>query len=153
MHSLIRQRLSNQHASDLWELSGCIWLVAAVLDSKALQDGTANGWKPRALLRNLQVLSLRAEVVVFTALPQNCSPKAICTLVSKCDEWVNEYRGIGERWLLNVRTNIVIVKLFRIECKDWGKLESHIRDFPGGPLIKTPRFHCREPGFNPWSAN
>ena len=88
-----------------------MWLVATILDSRALQDGTANGWKPHALLRNLQVPSL-------TALSQNCSPKAICTLAFKCDERVNEYRGMGERWLLNICTNIVKVKLFRIECKD-----------------------------------
>ena len=27
------------------------------------------------------------------------------------------------------------------------------RDFPGGPVVKTPRFHCRERRFNPWSGN
>ena len=25
--------------------------------------------------------------------------------------------------------------------------------FPGGPVVKTPRFQCREPRFNPWSGN
>ena len=24
------------------------------------------------------------------------------------------------------------------------------RDFPGGPVVKSPNFHCREHGFNPW---
>ena len=24
------------------------------------------------------------------------------------------------------------------------------RDFPGGPVVKTPRFHCRGHRFNPW---
>ena len=23
-------------------------------------------------------------------------------------------------------------------------------DFPGGPVVKTPSFHCRGRGFNPW---
>ena len=26
-------------------------------------------------------------------------------------------------------------------------------DFPGGPVVKTPRFHCRGRGFDPWSGN
>ena len=24
------------------------------------------------------------------------------------------------------------------------------RDFPGGPMVKTPGFHCRDCVFNPW---
>ena len=28
-----------------------------------------------------------------------------------------------------------------------------IQDFPGGPVVKTPRSQCRGPGFNPWSGN
>ena len=27
------------------------------------------------------------------------------------------------------------------------------REFPGGPVVKTPRFHCGEHGFDPWSGN
>ena len=23
-------------------------------------------------------------------------------------------------------------------------------DFPGGPVVKVPCFHCRRHGFNPW---
>ena len=26
-------------------------------------------------------------------------------------------------------------------------------DFLGDPVVKTPCFHCREHGFNPWSGN
>ena len=26
-------------------------------------------------------------------------------------------------------------------------------DFPGGPVVKTLRFHCGGHGFNPWSGN
>ena len=26
-----------------------------------------------------------------------------------------------------------------------------IWDFPGGPVVKTPSFHCRGLGFDPWS--
>ena len=26
-------------------------------------------------------------------------------------------------------------------------------DFPGGPATRTPHFHCRGHGFDPWSGN
>ena len=26
-------------------------------------------------------------------------------------------------------------------------------DFPGGLVVRTPRFHCRGRGFDPWSGN
>ena len=26
-------------------------------------------------------------------------------------------------------------------------------EFAGGPVVRTPRFHCREHGFGPWSGN
>ena len=28
-----------------------------------------------------------------------------------------------------------------------------LRDFPGGPVVKIPGFHCRKCGFNPWWGN
>ena len=28
-----------------------------------------------------------------------------------------------------------------------------MRDFPGGPVGKTPCSQCRGPGFDPWSGN
>ena len=28
-----------------------------------------------------------------------------------------------------------------------------VREFPGGPVVRTLRFHCRGPGFDPWSEN
>ena len=28
-----------------------------------------------------------------------------------------------------------------------------VRDFPGGPVIKTLYFHCRGQRFHPWSGN
>jgi len=32
--------------------------------------------------------------------------------------------------------------------------EKHFaRDFPGGPVAKTPCSQCRRPGFNPYSGN
>ena len=27
------------------------------------------------------------------------------------------------------------------------------RDFPGGPVVKTPRSQCRGPQIDPWSGN
>ena len=32
-------------------------------------------------------------------------------------------------------------------------VESKARDFPGGPGVRTPRFHCRGLGFDRWSGN
>ena len=29
----------------------------------------------------------------------------------------------------------------------------YTRDFPGGPVGKTPCSQCRGPGFDPWSGN
>ena len=33
------------------------------------------------------------------------------------------------------------------------KKEGISRDFPGGPMAKTPRSQGRRPGFDPWSGN
>ena len=29
----------------------------------------------------------------------------------------------------------------------------HLREFPGGPVVKTLCFHCRDHGFDPWLRN
>ena len=34
-----------------------------------------------------------------------------------------------------------------------GFKNEQIRDFPGGPLVKTSCSQCRGRGFNPWSGN
>ena len=31
--------------------------------------------------------------------------------------------------------------------------QARMRDFPGGPVVKTLRFHCRGHGFYPWLGN
>ena len=31
--------------------------------------------------------------------------------------------------------------------------ENKAWNFPGGPVVKFLHFHCREPGFRPWSVN
>ena len=30
---------------------------------------------------------------------------------------------------------------------------NEIRDFPGGPVVKTPHLQCRGPGSDPWLGN
>ena len=37
----------------------------------------------------------------------------------------------------------------------WERLHLKVLDgeFLGGPVVKTPRFHCRGRGFDPWSGN
>ena len=32
-------------------------------------------------------------------------------------------------------------------------VKSPCRDFPSSPVVKTPCFHCRGHGFDPWSGN
>ena len=34
-----------------------------------------------------------------------------------------------------------------------GLSKGAIRDFPGGPSVKTPGFHCRGHRFEPWSGS
>lgn len=31
--------------------------------------------------------------------------------------------------------------------------KGNVRDFPGGPVVKAPRFHCRRHGLHPWPRN
>ena len=33
------------------------------------------------------------------------------------------------------------------------KFKDEWSEFPGGPVVRTPRFHCREPRFSPWLGN
>ena len=35
---------------------------------------------------------------------------------------------------------------------DRDKAEMQLRDFSGGPVVKTLHFHCRGCGFDPWSG-
>ena len=40
--------------------------------------------------------------------------------------------------------------------EDWILILTVLRlmgEFPGGPVVRTPRFHCRGHGFDPWSGN
>ena len=40
--------------------------------------------------------------------------------------------------------------------EDWSEEQTQevtCREFPGGPVVRTPRFHCRGPGLDPWSGN
>ena len=34
-----------------------------------------------------------------------------------------------------------------------GSVKTLVRDVPGGPVVKTLRFHCRGRGLDPWSGN
>ena len=38
-------------------------------------------------------------------------------------------------------------------CIIMRRLENVRRDFPGGPVVKTPHFQCRGCEFDPWSEN
>lgn len=43
--------------------------------------------------------------------------------------------------------------LSRWKCPSQVKNKSKAREFPGGPVVRTPRFHCWGPGFNLQSGN
>ena len=34
----------------------------------------------------------------------------------------------------------------------WDSEKHKFQDFPGGPMVKTPRFHCKGCRFDPWSG-
>ena len=52
---------------------------------------------------------------------------------------------------MDVLTNFIVVIIS--QCTVYTCIKSsHRRDFPGGPVVRTPRFHCRGSGFNPWSG-
>ena len=40
----------------------------------------------------------------------------------------------------------------KLNDTDVGLKITQMRDFPGSPEVKTPRFHWRGRGFNPWSG-
>ena len=59
--------------------------------------------------------------------------------------------GWAQDWLHNLQGPVQnenagpLIQMLRISKQD--------RGFPGGPVVKNPRFHCRGHGFYPWSGN
>ena len=47
-------------------------------------------------------------------------------------------------WLIIATSVIVLLGILKMYLKG---------DFPGGPVVRTPRFHCRGLRFNPWMGN
>ena len=41
----------------------------------------------------------------------------------------------------------------RPTCQAHGIQQEEKRDSSSGPMAKTPRSQCRDPGFNPWTGN
>ena len=39
------------------------------------------------------------------------------------------------------------------DCTQDCWIRREMREFPGGPVVRTPSFHCQEPGFNSWLGN
>ena len=50
----------------------------------------------------------------------------------------------GKKWRAHSK---VILQVERKKTQDW------LRDFLSDPVVKNPRFHCKEHGSNPWSGN
>jgi len=44
-------------------------------------------------------------------------------------------------------------RVVRKESSDNVMFEQTEKDFASGPVVKTPRFHCRGCGFSSWSGN
>ena len=55
---------------------------------------------------------------------------------------------ISDKW--NLSKNQCKVRMQTFENL---ALKITLRDFPGAPVVKTPSFHYRGHGFNPWSGN
>ena len=57
------------------------------------------------------------------------------------------------------KRNLCTISQYYVKCVHLRSLcvdtqqETAIGDFPGGPVVKTPHFQCRGPGFDPWSGN
>ena len=51
---------------------------------------------------------------------------------------------LGQSGLVTVPKMVIRLQLM---------IASHVRDFPGGPVVKALRFQCRVCGFDPWSWN
>ena len=47
----------------------------------------------------------------------------------------------------------MILRKNKVEGFMLSDFKTYYREFPGGPVARTPRFHCRGPVFDPWSGN
>ena len=64
---------------------------------------------------------------------------------------IKQAEKVGGHWLL---PNILPEKTEEKTKHKLGMLFLKMRDFPGGPVVKTPRFHCRGCGSIPgWGTN
>ena len=63
------------------------------------------------------------------------------------------------------RTDLWVCECLKEDCVQWIEMwmrsifivyywvKKPPQDFPGSPVVRTQHFHCRGPGFNPWSGN
>ena len=49
------------------------------------------------------------------------------------------------RTLTSRNSNVPVIR--------WEGFNILSQDFPGGPVVKMPLFHCKGHGFDPWSGN
>ena len=69
-----------------------------------------------------------------------------------------EFSNVVE-YKINIQKSIVFLYASKEQFKEDSKetfpfkISSKRGDFPGGPVVKTPRSQCRGPGFNPCSGN
>ena len=68
-----------------------------------------------------------------------------------CGHRTRGYRGpTAEAKIVHITSPTLNIHL---ETKLLCQYEDEGRDIPGGPVVRTPSFHCREHGFDPWSGN
>ena len=49
------------------------------------------------------------------------------------------------------KVDFILSVLTSIKKKSLSKIK--IREFPGGPVVRSPSFHCQGLRFDPWSGN
>ena len=63
--------------------------------------------------------------------------------------------GILSKEIVTETTELLRLLWTHMNSKNLGlKIKkANYREFPGGPVVRTPRFRCWGPGFDPWSGN
>ena len=85
-----------------------------------------------------------------------CKPKTILKKLSLLENDFTKPSGVNTSFWISTTTHFQNVLLllenlepFLINCYPW-QLKNYSGDFPGGPVVKTPCFHCRGRRLDPW---
>lgn len=69
--------------------------------------------------------------------------------------YLHEWRVCESKWVYLPKGRIYIQKWAIENMSKWhvGRKQKRCQEFPSGSCVRTPCFHCKKPGFNPWSGN